>query len=277
MNGDYTLTMRDGVGVVTCDMLSPLPVRHGFTTRLGGFSDAPIDALNLGFNRPEPRAVIESNYKKLCGAYGVDYNKLVLVSYVHGTDVLEVTKKDCGRGIKDGLTPLPDCDGIITQDPDVVLFTLHADCSAFFVVDPVHNAIGLAHAGWRGTLGRIGEKLIRKMHECYGSVPCDMYAAVGPCICGDCYEVSRDVGELFTAEFNDERLIKPHPNDEKVYLDIRTAAENAFIQAGVPRENVGHIPCCTFENEDLFYSYRRNGRGKTGAMGAFLALGKDKS
>lgn len=266
--------MHGGVGVVTSDMLSALDVKHGFTTRLGGESKPPIDTLNLGFNRPEPRSIITENYKRLCREYDIPFESLVLVKYVHGTNVLEVTAKDCGRGIDENKPALFDCDGIVTNDPDVTLFTLHADCSAFFAVDPNKRAIGLAHAGWRGTYGRIGVRLIEKMRELYGCEPCDMYIAVGPCICGDCYEVSNDVAELFTREFDDDSLAKPHREESKKYLDIRRAAQIQFLQAGINEERFSVIPCCTFENPDLFYSFRRDGRGKTGAMGAFLRIGK---
>ena len=277
MRGDYTLRMQNGVGIVTSDMLDGLGVLHGFTTRYGGKSAAPLDTLNLGFNRPEPRDIITKNYRLLCAAYGLDFDKLVLVSYVHGNNVLEVTRKDCGRGINPALPKLPDCDGIVTNDPDVVLFTLHADCSALFVVDAKRRAIGLAHAGWRGTKGRIGAKLIEKMHTLYGTDSSDVYAVISPCICGKCYEVGRDVGEEFLSEFVDERIIAPHSDPEKMYIDIRLAAEDSFLAAGVPSEHIGHIPCCTYERDELFYSYRRTGRDKTGAMGAFLTLQGDRT
>ena len=272
MNGDYTLRMRNGVGIVTSAMLDCLGVCHGFTTRYGGLSAPPIDTLNLGFNRPEPREIITENYKRLCAAYGLDFSKLVLVSYVHGNNVIEVTEKDCGRGIDENLPPLPDCDGIVTNSPDVVLFTLHADCSAFFVYDIKNKAVGLSHAGWRGTIGRIGAKLIEKMHECYGTEPSDVYAVISPCICGHCYEVDKAIGEQFITEFGDSSMVLPHDDESKVHLDIRRAAELAFLQAGVPMSHIGHIPCCTYEREELFYSYRRDGRGRTGAMGGFIRL-----
>ena len=272
MTGDYTLHMQDGVGIVTSRLFESLGVCHGFTTRYGGVSEPPLDSLNLGFNRPESRETVTENYKRLCRAYDLNFDKLVLVSYVHGNNVREVTRADCGRGIKQDLPPLPDCDGIVTNDPEVVLFTLHADCSAFFLFDLKNKAIGLSHAGWRGTYGRIGQKLIEKMHECYGTDPCDVYAVISPCICGKCYEVEKKIGDMFVAEFNDEKIMREHENPEKAYIDIRLAAEDGFLQAGVLPEHIGHIPCCTYERDELFYSYRRDGRGKTGAMGAFLTL-----
>lgn len=272
MQKDYTLFMSKGVGIVRSDLFSSLGIAHGFTTRIGGNSEPPIDTLNFGFNRPEPREVIESNYHALCEAYGIDFESLVLVSYVHGTNVLEVTRDDRGRGIKKDLAPLPDCDGIVTNDPEVTLFTLHADCSALFVADPVKKAIGLAHAGWRGTVGRIGEGLMNKMQKLYGSRTEDMYALISPCICGDCYEVGKDVADSFIKEFGTDEVVKPHEKPEKAYLDIRHAAEIGFLQAGIAPSHLACIPCCTYENTDLFYSYRRDGRGRTGAMAAYLHL-----
>lgn len=272
MQNDYTLFMSKGVGIVRSDLFSSLGIAHGFTTRIGGNSKAPLDSLNLGFNRPEPREVTESNCRALCEAYNISFESLVLVSYVHGTNVLEVTRDDRGRGIKKELAPLPDCDGIVTNDPEVTLLTLHADCSALFVADPIKKAIGLAHAGWRGTLGRIGEGLITKMRELYGSRAEDMYALISPCICGDCYEVGRDVADSFIREFGTDGVVKRHEDPEKAYLNIRLAAETGFLQAGISPLRLACIPCCTYENADLFYSYRRDGRDRTGAMAAYLRL-----
>lgn len=272
MNSNYTLRLENGVGIVTSSLLDGIGIKHGFTTRLGGVSEKPIDSLNLGFNRPEPRENIVENYRRLCNAYGLNFESLVLVSYAHGTNVVKVTAKDCGRGISLDKDPLPECDGIITNDPNVTLFTLHADCSAFFVADPIKRAIGLAHAGWRGTYGRIGKNLIDRMVKEYDCNASDMFAVVSPCICGDCYEVSEDVADMFVKEYDCKELIKPHARKGKFYLDIRRAARLQFIEAGLPKKQIADINSCTFENEDLFYSYRRSGRDKTGAMGAFLTL-----
>ena len=274
MTSDYTVEVINGVGIVKNNMLDAVDVSHGFTTRLGGISKPPIDTLNLGFNRPEPRETVIENYKRLCDAYGLDFNSLVLVSYEHGTNVEQVTRKDTGRGIFENLEPLPPCDGIVTNDPEVTLFTLHADCSAFFVVDPIKRAIGLAHAGWKGTFGKIGENLVKKLQECYGCKPADLYAVVSPCICRNCFEVGKDIADMFRKEYGDDVVSYTHIDDSKAYVDIRQAAHIIFENAGLLKEHIGDIPMCTYENPDLLYSYRRDGRNKTGAMGAFLKLGK---
>lgn len=264
--------ITDSICTLTSNLISQTGVLHGFTTRKGGNSRPPLDSLNLGFNRPEPREIIESNYHALCDACGVDYSSLVLVNYVHGTNVKAVTAADCGRGICKGKEPLPPCDGIVTNDPNVTLFTLHADCAALFVVDPVKKAIGLAHAGWRGVFGRMGQKLADKLSECYGSDPKDLVAAISPCICKNCYEVSLELAQSFADEFGKECAVFNHKNPEKAYIDIMLAAYKGFCDAGVPCSNISKMDFCTYEHSELFYSYRRSGKDKTGAMGAFLSL-----
>ena len=131
-------------------------VKHGFTGRSGGVSGAPFDTLNLGFSRPEPRENVAENYKRLCEAEAIAYDSLVLVSYAHGALARRVDASDAGRGFD--REPLPECDAIITNTRGLTLITLHADCMPVFLLDPFKKAVGLVHAGWKGTLARVGQK-----------------------------------------------------------------------------------------------------------------------
>ena len=259
-------------GITTLRFASLSGCDHGFSTRAGGVSDTPFAALNMGFNRPEPRENIIENYHRFCAANGLEFESMVLAAYAHGTNVEVITKNDRGRGIDPDLPPLNTCDGLVTNDPDTVLLTLHADCLAYFVFDPVHQAIGLAHAGWRGTLGRIGRNLIETMSKNYGTFARDVLVGIGPGICGECYEVGEDVADSFEAEYGASvvtRFAESNP-----HIDITAASRLQFSECGVPAENISTADCCTHENESLFFSYRRDGKiwGKTGAMCAYMRL-----
>ena len=142
-----------GVGIFTLPSLSALPfVRHGFTARTGGVSEGPLSSLNLSFSRGiEPRERTMENYRILAAAAGFSEESMVMDTYEHGVTVRRVDRRDCGAGYT--LPPLPPCDALVTDDPAVTLVTGHADCMAFYAVDPVRRAVGLAHAGWRGALG----------------------------------------------------------------------------------------------------------------------------
>ena len=268
---DQHYVESDGVGIIRSRRLEDAPgVTHGFTTRRGGVSEPPFDTLNLGTSRDEPMANILENYRRLASAYGLEYGELALVRHEHGDTILRIDRSHGGRGV--ALEPLGFSDGFVTNDPGVTLMTCHADCSAFFVYDPVTRSIGLAHAGWKGMFKRIGQKLAMRLHTEFGADPKDMIAVIGPCICENCFEVERELAKSFADEFDcpdiySVRADKP----EKGYVSLRAAAVIQLLDAGVKKENISIMGLCTMEERELFYSFRRDGKG-TGSMAAFLKL-----
>ena len=176
----------NGVGLYTLPSLERLSgFDHGFTARSGGVSEGYFASLNLSFSRPENRDNVMENFRIFCRAAEIPFDTMVMDNYEHGTNVIKVDRTDMGKGYL--LDPLPPCDGLVTNDPSVTLITGHADCMAFYFVDPVRRCIGLAHAGWRGALGRIGSRVVERMTQEYGSDPRDILAGVGPSICPDCF------------------------------------------------------------------------------------------
>lgn len=270
---DQRYVERDGVGIICSERFLREPgLTHGFTTRRGGVSAPPFDTLNLGTTRSEPYSNIMRNYRKLCSAYGLEFNELSLVRHEHGVSILRLEGRDAGHGIS--REPFDFCDGLVTNDPSVTLVTCHADCSAFFVYDRVTRSIGLAHAGWKGMFGRIGQKLVRRLETEYGAEAKDMIAAIGPCICEKCFEVETELAESFAAEFDCPDIYSvSEQKPGKAYVSLRTAAVIQLMDAGVPISGISIMEHCTFEEKELFYSYRRDGKG-TGSMAAFLRLDK---
>ena len=175
-------------------------VQHGFTTRAGGVSDGEWSSLNLSFTRGDDEAAVRENFRRVAQAFGVTQEQVVCSMQTHTTNVRRVTASDGGAGVTRPL-PWADVDGLITDEPGVLLGTFYADCVPLYFADPVHHAIGLSHSGWRGTVARMGEVTLQAMADAFGSRPQDVLCAIGPSICQSCYEVSADVAEQFQAAF----------------------------------------------------------------------------
>ena len=244
-------------------------VSHGFSTREGGITvDPPKASLNLSWTRCGSPEEVIANFKIFAEGAGIDYDDMAVVNHEHGANVLRIAHEHRGRGFyKD---PLPPCDGIITDDPTVTLVTSHADCGAYFFYDPVHRAIGMAHAGWKGTLLRIGAEMARRMAEEFDTDPSDIIAATGPCICRDCFEVDADLGEKFQSEFGYPGISRPG-RPGKAYVDLELAAAVQFVEAGIRPESITLMNACTYENRQHFVSHRRD-TGLTGSMAAYIKL-----
>lgn len=262
------LRFISGIGIYTSPALDALQgFGHGFSARTGGVSEGFFSSLNLSFTRPENADNVMENYRRFCRAEGIPFERMVMDNYAHETTVLCVSSADAGRGYL--REPLPSCDGLVTNDPSITLITGHADCMAFYCVDPVKRAIGLAHAGWRGTLGRIGANVIRKMTECCGTDPADVFVSVGPSICPACFEVGRGVAESFEREFSDIPCVISRAG-EKAHVDLWMVAAKQFFDAGVQAGHFSLFDMCTMETP-LLYSHRRD-KGDTGGMAAYLRI-----
>ena len=246
-------------------------VEHCFTTRLGGVSDGVCASLNLSFSRgDDPSAVLE-NYRRVAECFGKTIDDFVCTDQTHTTTVIRVGKEALGYGVTKE-RPYTDVDGLITDEPGVILSTFYADCVPLYFVDPVHKAIGLSHSGWRGTVGRMGQKTLEAMAEAFGTRPEDVYAAVGPSICQECYEISEDVAVHFYEAFpghGDEILIDK--GNGKYQLDLWKTNEIVLLEAGIRPEHLAITNVCTCCNSDVLFSHRAS-QGKRGNLAAFLML-----
>ena len=246
-------------------------VEHCFTTRAGGVSEGIFDSLNLSFTRGDDESAVMENYDRLAAALDTRKEQFVCTDQTHTTNVIRVGKEDCGYGVT-RQKPYTDVDGLVTDEPGVVLSTFFADCVPLYFVDTVNRAIGLSHSGWRGTVGRMGQRTLEKMATEFGTNPKDIVAAVGPSICQDCYEVSEDVAEEFIREFSghaDEILI--NKGNGKYQLDLWKTNEIVLIEAGVKKENIAVTNICTCCNPDVLFSHRAS-KGKRGNLGAFMYI-----
>lgn len=208
---------------------------------------------SMGLTHAPDRDHVLENRRRFSESAGRSPASLTTPGAVHGSDIARV----------DEPTPLvPGVDGLITASPDVSLLATFADCYPLVVFDPANDALGLGHAGWRGTAAGIARGLVSALRREFGSRPADLRAMVGPGICGDCYEVGPEFADRF-----EQRFLRPGRGD-RLLLDLREANHQQLIGAGVPEAQITISGVCTFESEQ-FFSHRRAPDGSRFATLAF--------
>lgn len=248
-------------------------VKHCFSSRLGGVSKAHLGTMNLSYTRGDDTECVDENYHRIAQVLGCEVGDIVCSDQTHTTNVRKVTEKDKGKGVI-RTRDYADVDGLITNEPGIVLATFYADCVPLYIVDPVHKAIGLSHSGWRGTVNKMGAVTLKEMEKEYGTKSEDVYVAIGPSICQDCYEVSQDVAQAFEEAFLNQQNRKQmlyQKNEEKFQLNLWYANYCVFREAGVLDEHIEITDVCTCCNPDILFSHRAS-KGMRGNLGAFLSL-----
>ncbi|NBH72447.1 peptidoglycan editing factor PgeF [Clostridiaceae bacterium] len=250
-------------------------VHHGFSTRLGGVSEGKFASMNFTFTRGDNPGHVMENYRRIADALQVDTSRMVLSWQTHTTNIRAVTEKDAGKGIVRE-RDYQDIDGLITNVPGITLVTFYADCVPLYLLDPVHNAIGLSHSGWRGTVNRMGEKTLNAMAKEYGTRAGDVIACIGPSICQDCFEVGGEVADAFAEAFGEscQAQLYYRKDNGKYQLDLWRANEMVFEEAGVPAANIHTTDICTHCNPGLLFSHRSAGTER-GNLAAFLCLSEE--
>ena len=247
-------------------------VEHLFSTRIGGVSEGIFSTMNLSYTRGDRKEAVDENYRRIADILGCKPEAFVCSDQTHTTNIRKVTEADCGKGV---LVPKDyrDVDGLVTDREGIVLVTFFADCVPLYFLDAKRRVIGLAHSGWRGTVGRIGKNMIDTMVSDYGCKKEHILAAIGPSICADCYEVSEDVAGQFEAEFG-SAVLQKGKRPGKYQLDLWKANEEVLLQAGLTVEQIEVTDICTCCNASLLFSHRAS-EGKRGNLGAFLMLKRE--
>ena len=242
-----------------------------FSTRQGGISTGNYESMNLGFNTEDSYDTVFENFKIFCSTIGIYYRNLVFSYQKHNDNIKRVYESDKGKGIVKS-TDYDDVDGLITNVPQMVLVTFHADCTPIYYYDKKNKAIGLAHSGWRGTSKEIAVKMIYEMKENFNSDPENLVTVIGPSICKKCYEVDDDVlGKFNNMSIDTSEYIKFDKNKKKYLLDIWGLNKKLLFCNGVKKENIFISGLCTMENKDMFFSHRGH-KGKRGNMAAMIML-----
>lgn len=196
-------------------------------------------------------------------------DQAVFSGLVHGTEIRAVDRTDAGRGITAPTTVIPRTDGMTTHEPGLTLMMCFADCVPLIAVDTAQRVIGLAHAGWRGTLAGMAGQLVAAMRREYGSRPEAMMAVIGPSIGPRVYAVGPEVVSAFTNAYAEDRLISD--DGAQPCLDLWEANAAQFRRAGLAERAIHPSGICTFEQGKRFFSHRY-ARRHNEAEGRFAVL-----
>ena len=244
-------------------------LKHLFTTRAGGVSKGCVGSWNFGAKSLDTEENIVRNYEILADVLGIRTDQMVTSAQTHTSNIRVVTTADGGTGIMPNPS-FQDVDGLVTNEKNLAIITCHADCNPVYFYDPEKQVIGLAHSGWKGTLGGISEKMVALMGEQYGCQPADILTGIGPALCQDCFEVDQDVAELF---FDRNKAYQRFAYEKgiKTYIDLKQIIRYDLLAAGLLEEHIFDMELCTKENTDLFFSHRGQ-KGKRGIMAAVMML-----
>ena len=254
------INFKDAVSYLTFKDLEKYGFfKHAYSTRIGGVSENEFKSLNLGFATKDSSEKVRKNFSIFCDAFGVSEGKLAITSQIHEDEIKEV--KNISK-----FTVFNNVDGLVTNEPGVTLATFHADCLAVYMIDPEKKAVGLAHAGWRGTVKNIAGKLARKLESTYGCNKENLICALGPSIGSCCFEVSSDVIQIFRSLDIPETYLK-----EGNKIDLPEVNRRLLLNEGLKDENIIKSDVCTMCFKDLLFSHRATG-GKRGTNAAFISL-----
>jgi len=244
-------------------------ITAGFTTR-----HANNTALHVG---DDPTAVI-ANRKLIAERLGWPFEAWTCAEQVHGSHVQVITSANAGSGRYDRGSAIPDTDALVTNEPDILMVMFYADCVPLYFYDPVTQSLGLAHAGWKGTVADIAARTVETMSDVFGAKPANIRGAIGPSIGGCCYEVDeavlqhvRPVMESLPDSRDSEwtqRIISPS-RDGRAKLDLKLLNRHLMIKAGILPSRIEMTSWCTGCRTDLLYSHRME-QGKTGRMMSLL-------
>ena len=242
-------------------------VDHGFTLRCGGASRGAFGSLNFSSREGDQLERVRENWRRLESAAGLPARGWALLSQVHGARVERIA---AGGPSCHHRRNHPEADAMATDRQGLVLGVLTADCLPVVLAVPGAGAIAIAHAGWRGTLEGVLPAAVRELCALAGAVPADVVAALGPAIGACCYRVGEEVHEAFRGRWGAAHARGILARDSGGWrLDLQAANRRQLREVGVPARAVTAVPLCTSCREDLFFSYRRDGR-RSGRMLNFV-------
>lgn len=305
LNEHTVLKNADTVPFITFNSFADIEwLNCGFSTRYGGVSGGCYSSMNMSFMRGDDAKSVMENIRLFSGSAGFKPENIVMPHQCHSVNVEIVGKKDCGRGVRLSLLKsenqsllndipgtLEEVDGQITNEKDVVLYVLGADCVPVFIVDTGKRVISAVHAGWKGTVNDIAGAAIEKMKEEFGTEPEDIKAVIGPSICQDCYEVGKEVADVFIEKYSNmllpsgknpvSNVVRPASGSfsdnptEKYYLNLWEANRYNLIKAGVDPKNIEISGLCTKCHSDMFYSHRQHGNDRGVNIGFISINGRN--
>jgi polyphenol oxidase len=255
----FTLRKHGELQVLVCDPIEDAGFKNGFSTRSGGVSPLPANALDLGNFRKDEQAYVIENRLRFLHALGADEWPIITAKQIHSASVRRVldARENARR-------EQPVCDALMSDIERVLLAVQTADCLPIILADERTGAFAAVHAGWRGTLAGIVARTVEQMQMSYDTQGADLRAAFGPAIASCCFEVGPEVPAQFREKYPyADELISQRQENGKAHLDLSYANRRQLIDCGVQVDSIYDCGFCTVCRNDLFFSYRReNGSEK---------------
>jgi YfiH family protein len=264
----------DGVRALVCAVLEQDGFTNGFSSRSGGTSPMPENALNLaGFNEDSAENILE-NRRRFLKLFAGDW-ALAGCWQIHGSDVRLVKDLNEAKPAEGTCGETIYCDAIVSDAEGVLAGVKTADCVPILIGDPKTGAFAAVHAGWRGTLAEVATKALVRMVDEYGTRTADVGVAIGPAAGACCYEVGDDVIVPFRNRFPDQELFT-QTSKHHACIDLLEANRRQLILGGVAADRIHIAPFCTMCRTDLFFSYRRE-KSVYGKVGRLMSvIGRSK-
>lgn len=262
-----TATGKARISYLVCEPIEQAGFTNAFSTRMGGVSLFPKDALNLAHFKGDATESVNENRRRFLAAVGWGEARIVTSRQTHSTERCVIDSLEQAHG------PQLECDALATKMQGLLLAIQTADCLPVLIADTASGAMAAIHAGWRGTAGRITERTVADLMLTHGVNPRNCIAALGPAACVECYEVGADVIERYKKEFGYWRnLLIDFEEGGKAHLDIQAANLQQLIFCGFAEDRIHVADYCTMHQNDLFFSYRREGQGRPSSVGRLLSV-----
>ncbi len=254
---------QNGIEFYTFESLDRAGIKHGIFTRKGGVSPQPWSTLNLGGTVGDQRENVVENRRRIFDVIDRPVESIFDVWQVHSADVV------CADAPRPLDQPHQIGDAILTDRARITLAMRFADCVPILLFDPARRVIGIAHAGWKGTVLRAAAQAVTKMRDVYGTSAEDVLACIGPSIGPDHYQVGSEVTVQVRHAFGDQSSRFLKVKDGRHYFDLWAANAYQLAEAGVKSIEISEI--CTACDLERWYSHRAE-QGKTGRFGALISL-----
>ncbi|MFN0108669.1 MAG: peptidoglycan editing factor PgeF [Blastocatellia bacterium] len=262
----FSFRQHGGVQLLICEPLERLGFKNAFSARLGGVSPLPTDALSLGnFSQDERDNVIE-NRRRFQAALEAENWPMVTAKQIHSADIRSVVDAT------DAVSETQPGDALTANLEKILLAIQTADCMPILIADERTRAFAAVHAGWRGTLAGIVARTVERMQSEYGSRPENLHAALGPAICAEIFEVGAEVLDAFRAKYDyAEELFSDLQPNGKGHVNLNLANARQLMDAGLKADQIYDCGLCTWQRNDLFFSYRLE-RGAEKPVGRLMGV-----
>ena len=245
-------------------------VKLAFSTRGGGVSRDSLSSLNLALHVGDDSSRVIENRRRFMQALQLRVGDMVCCRQVHGSSVLQITAEHRGRGALAMVDVVADADAMFTDQTGLALCTFYADCIPLLFYDPITHCIGMAHAGWKGTMAQIGAATLQAMLAACGLQAETVQVFIGPGIDTCCFAIGDDLAKRVEQNFPDHKgILRQHQG--QTFWDLKLSNRLQLLDWGVAEENIHISQLCTSCCPDCFFSHRRD-HGETGRMAALICL-----